>query len=273
MPETNSAVNRDSLLLEPAAARERAYFDRFVREQGEFNPFAERGWRTLRKRFEKWVAPARPIEILDIGCGTGQSRQIFIQRAARYVGLDLSPTAIALASNRFLESEWVVGDACALPFPGESFDVVAFSSVLHHIPNFPAAVAEAARVLRPGGWAFAFDPNLLHPAMAVFRHPKSPFHAREGVSPNERPLTPWSLRRAFQAAQFVHLRQRGQSDIPYRHVAPRGLRAGLKLFNLCDWVWERVGLGRWFGTFVVTCGQKPVETLSGAGPLKGAIRK
>jgi ubiquinone/menaquinone biosynthesis C-methylase UbiE len=272
MPETKTAVNGGSLLVEPAAARERAYFDRFVREQGEFNPFAERGWRTLRKRFERWVALTRPVEILDIGCGTGQSRQIFIQQAVRYVGVDLSPTAIALAGNRFTESEWVAGDACALPFPGESFDVAALSSVLHHIPNFPAAVAEAARVLRPGGWAFAFDPNLLHPAMAVFRHPKSPFHAREGVSPNERPLTPWSLRAAFEAAELVHLRQRGQSDIPYRHLAPRRLKAGLKLFNLGDWLWERVGLGRWFGTFVITCGQKPVGPHSCNLPLNDASR-
>ncbi len=241
--------------------RERVYFDQVVSEQGEFNPFADRGWRTLARRYEQWVTPTGPLEVLDVGCGTGQSRQIFINGALRYVGLDLSPMALAIAGNRFPESQWVVGDACALPFRSSSFDVVAFSSVLHHIPKVAAAVAEASRVLRPGGWVFAFDPNLLHPGMAVFRHPKSLLHCSEGVSPNERPLTPWALRRAFQAAKLIHLRQRGQSDIPYRYIAPRRLRAALKLYNFCDWMWERSGLGRWFGTFLVTCGQKADDNI------------
>src|SRR5262249_12950872 len=143
------------------------------------------------------------------------------------------------------------------PFAAGGFDVVAFSSVLHHMPDFPAALAEARRVLRPGGRAFAFDPNLLHPAMALFRHPRSPLYTAAGVSPAERPLAPRALRAAFQAAGFVRLRQRGQSDIPYRSVAPKLLNAAIGAYNACDRLWERVGLGRWFGTFVVTCGCKP----------------
>src|SRR5437016_9340454 len=116
MSETAPPMNDGSPVPRAHAARERAYFDQFVREQGEFNPFAERGWQTLTKRYHQWVAPQRPVEVLDIGCGTGQSRQIFIQQASRYVGLDLSATAIAVARSRFPESEWVSGNACALPF-------------------------------------------------------------------------------------------------------------------------------------------------------------
>jgi hypothetical protein len=65
------------------------------------------------------------------------------------------------------------------------------------------------------------------------------------------------LRRAFAAAGFGDVKQRGQSDIPYRYVAPKLLNAALAAYNAGDWVWERVGLGRWFGTFVVTCGRTP----------------
>ena len=92
---------------------------------------------------------------------------------------------------------WLVADATALPFAVGSFDVVAFSSVLHHVPDFPAALREAVRVLRPGGRAFAFDPNALNPAMALLRVPESPFYSASGVSPNERPLLPSMLRRSF----------------------------------------------------------------------------
>jgi hypothetical protein len=65
------------------------------------------------------------------------------------------------------------------------------------------------------------------------------------------------LRKAFEAAGFQYVRQRGQSDIPYRRVAPKLLNAALSAYNVADWVWEHVGLGRWFGTFVMTAGAKP----------------
>jgi hypothetical protein len=57
-------------------------------------------------------------------------------------------------------------------------------------------------------------------------------------------------------AGFAAIGQRCQSDIPYRKVAPRGLDALLGLYNRADWLWEKVGLGRWFGTFVVTWARK-----------------
>lgn len=156
-----------------------------------------------------------------------------------------------LAASRFPGS-WSQADACRLPFRAESFDLVAFSSVLHHIPDRLPALAEARRVLRLGGMVFAFDPNLLHPAMALFRHPCSPLYSAAGVSPDEQPLLPVALRRDFTAAGFAAIGQRAQSDIPYRTMAPRGLHSLLGLYNRLDRLWELSGLGRWFGAFVVT---------------------
>jgi ubiquinone/menaquinone biosynthesis C-methylase UbiE len=240
----------------PAAEREGRYFDRLVQESGDFNPFTERGWRTLARRFAAAV-PGTELRILDVGCGTGRSRRIYLDRSARYAGIDLSLGALRLARRRFADSSWLQADALRLPFRDGSFDVVAFSSVLHHVGDRRTALAEAFRVLRPGGWAFAFDPNLLHPAMLLFRHPKSPFYNPEGVSPDEQPLHPRVLREDFSAAGLAELGQRCQSDLPYRQVAPKGLDALLPLYNRADWLWEKIGLGRWFGTFVVTWGRKP----------------
>lgn len=239
-----------------AQSRDGEVFDRLVQEGGDFNPFTDHGWQTLTRRFASSVPGAGGLRILDVGCGTGQSLRIYRQRADLYVGIDLSLGALRMAQGRFGRS-WMQADALRLPFAEGSFDVVAFSSVLHHIGDRGGALAEARRVLRPGGWAFAFDPNLLHPAMLLFRHPGSPLYSSEGVSPDEQPLLPSTLRQDFTAAGFADLGQRGQSDIPYRKVAPKGLDGLLGLYNRADWLWEKIGLGRWFGTFVVTWARKP----------------
>jgi ubiquinone/menaquinone biosynthesis C-methylase UbiE len=238
------------------AATEASYFDGLVETEGEFNPFAESGWQTLRDKFEQFVAPAFGLRILDIGCGTGQSRKLYVDHAKNYVGVDLSAAALEVARGKFPENQWLCCDARTLPFENGSFDIVAFSSVLHHIRDFEVALKEAERVLVPDGAAFAFDPNLLHPAMALFRHPRSPLYTSKGVSPNEAPLLPKRLHRGFEAAGFVQIRQRSQSDIAYREVAPRALNAALSTYNFIDHWFERVGFGRWFGTFVITSGRK-----------------
>jgi ubiquinone/menaquinone biosynthesis C-methylase UbiE len=239
-------------------AREGRFFDRLVAEAGDFNPFTERGWGILARRFAEEVpAQGAGLSLLDVGCGTGRSQAVYREHSARYTGIDLSLASLALARRRDPASRWLQADACRLPFGDESFDAVAFSSVLHHLSTPHPALAEARRVLRPGGWVFAFDPNLLHPAMALFRHPKSPFYRSEGVSPDERPLLPATLRAWFRDAGFVEPGQRCKSGIPYRQVAPRGLDALLPLYNRLDQLWEKVGLGRWLGSFVVTWGRKP----------------
>jgi len=239
-----------------ASEIESQYFDRVVSGSGDFDPFKPRGWKTLARRFTEMIRLESPVRVLDVGCGTGQSRQIYAAHASRYTGLDLSAEALRVARGRFPESEFIHGNACRLPFAERIFDVVAFSSVLHHIEDFAAALIEARRVLTPGGQVFAFDPNLLHPGMALLRHPKSPLYLAEGVSPNERPLLPSELRIAFTKAGFENIRQRCQSDIPYRSVAPKLVNAFLSVHNICDWALEHSFLGRCFGTFTITCATK-----------------
>lgn len=238
-------------------SRDGEVFDRLVQEGGDFNPFTDRGWQTLARRFAAAVPGGPGLRVLDVGCGTGQSLRIYRERAGLYVGIDLSLGALRVAESRFGAAAWMQADALRLPFQDGSFDVAAFSSVLHHIGDRAGALAEAQRVLRPGGWAFAFDPNLLHPAMLLFRHPGSPLYSSQGVSPDEQPLLPSALRRDFAGAGLAAIGQRCQSDIPYRKVAPRGLDSLLGIYNRADWLWEKIGLGRWFGTFVVTWGRKP----------------
>jgi len=237
--------------------REQEFFDSLVRNQGSFNPFSDRGWQTIERRFVEFVQPLSGERLLDIGCGTGESRQLYVNHVGDYSGIDLSEASIKYARRQYPDSAWDVADACELPHPDASFDIVAFSSVLHHIDDYSQALVEAFRVLRPGGRVFAFDPNAFHPAMALFRNPNSPLYIAEGVSPNERPLRPHDLRSSFVAAGFDSVLQRCQSDIPYRAVAPRLINSVLSIYNFADCVWEAVGAGRRFGTFVITSGTRP----------------
>jgi SAM-dependent methyltransferase len=256
---SENTVSATETTINAVAESEAEYFNKYVGDDGEFDPFLEQGWATIRKRFETMIEPTRGLHLLDVGCGTGQSRQIYAAWADSYTGIDLSQKALARAQHKFPNDTWLYADACAMPFQDDSFDVVAFSSVLHHIPDYGLAVQEAFRVLKPGGKAFAYDPNILHPAMKLLRDPDSKFYTPEGVSPNERPLHPTALYRVFEVAGFHSIYQRGQSHIPYRAVAPKGLNAALTAYNVLDRLWEGVGLSKRYGTFVITTGIKPTR--------------
>lgn len=240
------------------ARREAEVFDALVAEHGDFNPFTDRGWDTLRRGFERLVAPSNGIRLLDVGCGTGQSSRLYLTRTNFYHGCDLSLAALAAARRERRAAKWTNCDATCLPFATDSFDAVCFSSVLHHLPdNYLEALHEARRVVQPGGFVFAFDPNLLHPAMALLRHPKSPFCDPRGVSPQERPLVPGKLRARFRDAGLVAVEQRALAGIEYRAVAPSGVDRLLPAYHAADRLLAISGLGRWFGAFALTVGRKP----------------
>lgn len=94
--------------------------------------------------------------LLDIGTGTGRMAQLLAPRADHVVGLDKSPEMLRLARARLQDQppekvELVHGDFAALPFAPASFDTVLFHQVLHYAQEPSLALAEAARVTRPGG--------------------------------------------------------------------------------------------------------------------------
>ena len=90
---------------------------------------------------------------LDVATGPGYVAAEAARRGAETIGVDLSEAMLVHARARVPAAEFVVGDATALPFEGESFDAVAAAFVLLHLGAPERAVAEGARVLRPGGKA------------------------------------------------------------------------------------------------------------------------
>ncbi len=97
------------------------------------------------------VPPAvRPGSVLvDVACGGGLLAPHVAAKGHRHVGVELSPTASALARAHGVDV--VRGDAQRLPLADACADVVVAGEVLEHVPDLAAAVSEACRVLRPGG--------------------------------------------------------------------------------------------------------------------------
>lgn len=85
--------------------------------------------------------------VLDVGCGDGRIPGLYA--APEVICVDSSPAAVEAAARRGLDAR--LGDARRLPFPDDSFDAVTCSHVLYHVDDRDRAVAELARVLRPGG--------------------------------------------------------------------------------------------------------------------------
>jgi len=93
--------------------------------------------------------------VLEIGVGMGADFLRWARIGARATGVDLTDRAVALTRRRLadegLEADLRVADAEALPFADGEFDIVYSWGVLHHTPDPARALAEAQRVLAPGG--------------------------------------------------------------------------------------------------------------------------
>jgi SAM-dependent methyltransferase len=98
---------------------------------------------------------ARGLRVLEIGVGVGTDFINFARAGAKATGVDLTEHAVELVRRRLelegLDGEVRRADAESLPFKDASFDRIYSWGVLHHTPNTARSVAEALRVLRPGG--------------------------------------------------------------------------------------------------------------------------
>ncbi|CAN5562842.1 methyltransferase domain-containing protein [soil metagenome] len=119
-------------------------------------------WRTIENS-ASYLSPhlAPGLSLLDVGCGPGTITVEFAERLApgRVVGVDAAAEVIARASGEFVRDNlhFVTGDAYALPFEDDTFDIVHAHQTLQHVARPVEMLREMRRVTKPGGIVAARD--------------------------------------------------------------------------------------------------------------------
>ena len=140
-------VAAEAIVAEPGSAAFFAAFDQ-LREADECEPY------DFSNRIHGYEQAAGK-RVLDIGCGNGYVLSRYARHGAAVCGIDLTEAALALSRRRFalegLAGEFRRTDGDTIPYPDAAFDIVCSMGVLHHVEDPRPMLAEAARVLRPGG--------------------------------------------------------------------------------------------------------------------------
>ena len=115
--------------------------------------------------FLDWLAPKSGLRWLDVGCGNGAFTERIVERCApvSVQGIDPSEAQLAYARARptLRLAQFHQGDAMALPFPDDTFDVAVMPLVIFFVPDPAKGVAEMTRVVCPGGRVTAYAWDLL----------------------------------------------------------------------------------------------------------------
>jgi ubiquinone/menaquinone biosynthesis C-methylase UbiE len=209
-------------------------------------------WRNGLNMFREHLMPVEGHDgkrVLDYGCGTGNGLVNLVEysKPKLLVGVDISPTAIALCTERMrlhpgpteLKLQQIENGAPKLPFDDASFDYIHCDGVIHHTPNPEEILTEFIRLLAPGGeariYAYHYDSIWLHYYVAYQKQIKEGLYG--GLSPRQafRHCTDGEecpISNCYTAEEFVALAERaGMRGIKF-------IGAGV-VFNEMQWVQSR----------------------------------
>ncbi len=158
------------------------------------------------------AAVGRGTRVLDVACGPGYVAAAAQEWGALAIGIDFAPGMVEEAKRKFPHADVRLGDAEALAFADGSFDAVVCGFGIGHLPEPDKAIAEAYRVLRPGGryaltWWCTPDRHefyrLVYGSVKVYGNPDVPLPPAPPVT---RFSDPAECTRALRAAGFIDLR-------------------------------------------------------------------
>ncbi|MEQ8667155.1 MAG: bifunctional demethylmenaquinone methyltransferase/2-methoxy-6-polyprenyl-1,4-benzoquinol methylase UbiE [Rhodospirillales bacterium] len=124
-----------------------------------------------------WLRPRHDMALLDVGGGTGDIAFRFLESGGGHVTVsDINPDMLSVGRDRAVDRgilhgiDWVPADAEALPFDDQSFDAYTIAFCIRNVTHIDRVLAEARRVLRPGGrfLCLEFSKVLLAPLDAAY---------------------------------------------------------------------------------------------------------
>jgi 2-polyprenyl-6-hydroxyphenyl methylase/3-demethylubiquinone-9 3-methyltransferase len=181
------------------------------------------------------------FDVLDIGCGAGTQAILWAELGHRVSAIDINEPLVGLgrqrAQERGMPIRFDVGSATALPHAAGSVDVALLPELLEHVAQWETCLAEAVRVLRPGGLLYLSTTNWLCPRQQEFALPAYSWYPG--------PVKRWCEQRAVTShPQWAnHARYPAVNWFSYFELA-RWLRArGFRTFDRFD-VLARQPLGR-----------------------------
>jgi len=158
IPEAEQDSEALRLALRRRQDKMRAYFDELAGKFGR-NYVPGRSWQGLA---ETLLTLMPPMVIADLGAGEGTFSQLLARRSKKVIAVDNSDKMIEygreLASKHGVKNlEYRKGDLEAVPIKDATIDLAFFSQALHHAQHPKQAVAEAMRILKPGGRIVVLD--------------------------------------------------------------------------------------------------------------------
>ena len=158
--ENTTHFGFETILEKDKAEKVQGVFSSVASKYDVMNDFMSLGiHRFWKDAMMDWLAPRGGQLLLDVAGGTGDISFRFLKRArnAHATVLELTEPMLAEGRKRAATAgisgqlDWVVGDAMALPFEDQTFDVYTISFGIRNVTNPKKALAEAYRVLKPGG--------------------------------------------------------------------------------------------------------------------------
>jgi len=188
--------------------REREHFDQLAEELGSvwWGSVTTAGQLRIDQRGELasrhgHLAPGK--RVLEPGAGNGEFTLRLAPSGAEIIGVEIAPKQVAIAGQRlapYSNATVIEGDVCHLPFAEASFDAVVGNAVLHHF-DLTQTLPEFYRVLKPGGYFFFTEPNMLNPQIAVEKNIKW-IGRRLQNSPDETAFFRWQMARLLKRNGF-----------------------------------------------------------------------